>query len=445
MVYSLVIVPVKQNIQEEIEKRKEEDEKRRRQRHLDVKRMQVLEDENLNYDPLKVVTREDYILNSHWQRKRSSSISDPSKLSKRLNDVRTNVKKKTKAKRRYSLPDRVEKISIDIEYKSDKLKRKQILESLNLFTNRNAQLEILFKELKNWDYIKFEQEDTQTYSAEDIKGLEKAYNSKLRRGLCSGALNVRLPMEERDIIVNTGRRRTIGAPERFFPTVDVLMETRKKFSRLFEAAQSKFSVDRRRRSFDFGEDKDHAQGITDAVGYKFERQEKEYTSLIIDKDAKLMHQLMVKAGYGMHYFEDEENVDKMSITSSEYSDTTSDEFDNFHNIFSDDYESHKIKGYASSFAATNDVLKRKEEAIGQDEFNEYEAKENIWQEHYTDEIDEDGNPLPYYYNAFHDISQFDLPEGDDIQMEVQTEDNKGGLYWLNLQTDEIRPINIIGE
>lgn len=98
---------------------------------------------------------------------------------------------------------------------------------------------------------------------------KKSYAQRLKKQFKYTVLT-KLPTEIHLMLCDSERRRTIGEPERLSRHLDHAIKMREKFSDLVAVGHDKLGVHRRRRSFDFTEERYTANGINSMLGYEFE-------------------------------------------------------------------------------------------------------------------------------------------------------------------------------
>jgi hypothetical protein len=243
------------------------------------------------FDPLREESKHEVNSRQAWARKRRASIGDPCEVSKRLGTVRRKLAVNGWAKRRDSLPDVMCLRTGVIAQSMTPEARESVADSLSMFRDRQGGVDTLFLELQ-----KFEQalQDPATFTEDERAALTRSYSVKVIHALKDQCfLTPRLPIDIRGIIRSDGRRRTIAEPERLDAIMRQALRGRGKFARLVNVAQRRFGMQRRRRSFDHGEERDRRAGLARRLGFAYEHQSEAATTMSLDRDRK------VRMGIGM--------------------------------------------------------------------------------------------------------------------------------------------------
>ena len=188
--------------------------------------------------------------------RRRHSITDPCNMYARLQRLRPDFSLKSFSKRRLSLPPDIRALRLP-EGPQRRSAYEDVLRSLDLFAARNGQL----LEFVDPKYI---------FVWEKIP--PAARKRRMLRLIRLSWLNPRLPREVRDWIREdkAPRRRTIADPERLAKQLQLMFLIRNNLGKLRHMALFEENSLIRRRSFDFGEIRDHEDNMLAPLGYQLE-------------------------------------------------------------------------------------------------------------------------------------------------------------------------------
>ena len=189
--------------------------------------------------------------------RRRHSITDPSSMYARLQRLRPDISLKSFSHRRSSLPPDVRVLKIQESTIQRHSAYNDILRSLELFAARNGQL--------------LEFVDPQ-YSFLWEKIPPAARKRRMLRLIRLSWLSPRLPREVREWVQEdrAPRRRTIIDSERLAKQLQLMFLIRNNFGKLRNMALFAENSLVRRRSFDFGEVRDHEDNTLALLGYQLE-------------------------------------------------------------------------------------------------------------------------------------------------------------------------------
>jgi len=251
-----------------------------------------------------------------------------------------------------------------------------IRDSLDVFYNRNQIM---------YDFL--DQEN-------DYLWLRVSVAAKRRRlGFCLGYswLTPKLPREFLQRKLDSGRRHTIGEPERYAKLIEVMFDTRRAFVNLRKLAREDCSMIYRQRSYDPNEVMDEELGLSQLLGFEYEPRLKDCTTGDLHVDLLMMEKAIVSSAWFKAKREKEQRL----------------------------------------LLQQQKVLDRRRRAPPPPPPEDEDDVVDLWHENFAD----DGRL--YYYNPTTGESSWDTPPADKSQVLRPTEDPLShAWYWLNLTTGE---------
>lgn len=389
------------------------------------------------------------------RRKRRNSIGDPCDLTSRLRGMRDHLELISSAKRRDSIPAKLNALHV-FTLPPNVETIKQVQQSLELFSLRQASVVRLIEGIKRADA-----------DEEFAKTLPKNFLTKCVRKKYAGCfMTPRLPREMNDMLQDGERRRTIGEPERFNRHLNIMLETRDKFSDLVEECNSRWSMNRRRRSFDHGEEMDHVNGgIDELLGFGLETECRASTTASLSMEAAAIGGRMLEAG-----LLSEEEAARARLKLSAMSASGKFKTGTGGAGSRKSTSKKRRKGGTTSRDTKPTVKGARAVAFADDEYEEYDAEQEeeggvgnsdgygyydngelfgdadgdafntttaeydysaeYWQQHYT----EDGQP--YFFNSETQQSLWEEPVGDNVHLLTQYEAEDGYWYWYDNITQQ---------
>jgi alpha-tubulin suppressor-like RCC1 family protein len=311
----------------------------------------------------------------------------------------------------------------------------------------------------------------------------------------SSVLTPALPREMIDLMKDHSRRRSIGEPERLLPQLNSVMDIREFFISLIQKTDEQLHLKRRRRSFDYHEEKDLSSGVLAQLDMVFQDEKEVLLTHSLQKDSNRMNKRIEKAGFA--FDPEKEKREKQQKQGEEDEDEENEETKEKKRAKkageSEEKGAEGTWGSTSSSRVTGDEKKESNNSKGkppaknisrsrkagetsahlqnlqpqpgmfsirEDDHDSAQPqqqqrsltstnssanlfpvrpatnpnskkKPELWQEHYTD----DG--LTYFYNPETEESLWERPEGNQVQMLVMyLDEGSGQNYWLNHSTGE---------
>lgn len=355
--------------------------------------------------------------------RRRHSITDPDNMYARVVAMREHIELNCFAKRRNSLPARVEVIRPEekpiLPYASG------IQRSLSLYEKRR----LLLREF-------LEPEFAGLWA--DLKKHILCVRKKRVAGYAW--LNPGLPREMHQLLTNGGRRRTIGEPERLAKQLRQLFETRNCLSEMRRKLKKEDKVHLRRRSFDFGEEKDAREGITRTLGYEFEEPYRLPTMADIRRDGVLIDSRMVLAG-----FDEDENIASALAARKQFNKVEDRGYDDTSSSLTGSKKPH-IPSVGRGSGSGNVVKVSPMENMMEwpeansfasgitDDERWYDGQGGNYPDQWQEHLSEDGQV--FYFRPQTGESIWEMPSSANSQILSQYQDEDGNWYWYNNSTGE---------
>ncbi|KAJ1432771.1 hypothetical protein B484DRAFT_22920, partial [Ochromonadaceae sp. CCMP2298] len=391
-------------------------------------------------------------------RPRRHTISDPSQLYSRLGHARQRLQTSNRMKRRNSLPDDIAP-----------LRQTQQPPPLETIASLDNSLE-LFAE--RFDRMKrFAQEVNEGEFESDFVDAkpDKFYILQSNKLFSGAPLNPRLPFEMVSMLSKPRRRRSIGEPQRFARQVAMMTDYREAVAELVVKLDEQYKYRRRRRSFDYAEERDRADGVWVAVDMEYEVVGRMGTVTGLAKESLAMERMMVQArmmkatpqslqAEGMSVEEMSKRFSHQQGTKKGISAKAKPKVKGRRRMVVKKTELEPIvdvayggeygEGYGDYEGALEVYDEVPEDAYDYDSASQlqswdgggdegtvgqWEGEARVWEEHYTE-------GRAYYFDPLSGESSWELPSAADMyaQIETQNQDAEGNWYWFNGTTEASR-------
>ena len=227
--------------------------------------------------------------------RRRHTITDPCHLYSRLLRLRQDLSLKAFSRRRSSLLPSMGVLRMPDTSVLRRSSYESVVRSLGLFAARNGQL----LEFVDPQY---------SFLWEKIPRAARKRRMLLLSSL--SWLNPRLPQELREWVRERRirRRRTIADPERLAKQLQLMFMIRNNIGKLRYMALFEENSLLRRRSYDFGELKDHDDNILSRLGYQLEYPIISQSTDELISESKLMEERMMRMWLPDHLEEEERNL-----------------------------------------------------------------------------------------------------------------------------------------
>ncbi len=310
----------------------------------------------------------------------------------------------------------------------------------------------------------------------------------------SSVLTPALPKEMNELLRNHSRRRTIGEPERLLTQLNSIMDIREFYHVNIMNIDKDFNIKRRRRSFDYTEERDIEMGILPQLDLSFEDDTEIILMHRLQRQSVEMDRRILKSGYLYDpEKEKEEEEEKAREAAEKEKEKEKEGVEEEKKMMSSGSSTQpslsrpgtsqrpsmvqkprKASVQPKNLSRTKKAAENKKAAGDNESLTIYsgEGDDNssfayssvpnttrsamstttseyvgrgvkgrvggglggvveVWQEHYT----EDG--LTYYYHPQTERSSWDRPEGESVQIQVMyLDESTGQQYWLNHSTGE---------
>jgi hypothetical protein len=177
----------------------------------------------------------------------------------------------------------------------------------------------------------------------------------------------------------------------------------------------------RRRSFDYGEDKDQEVGVNDILNYEFDEKYVLPTKGDIARDRIQLDRVIIAKGLLISDFERSE---KDEADLAPYAEKFKQE----------KAVKPKVEGSADSVSSKRGASRTSSSSkswAGAKAKSAKQVKYVQWQEHFSDE------GFAYYYRQDTGESTWEMPVGQEVQILTQYQNEEGLWYWYNNSSGEV--------